>query len=140
MEHNTSAWPDLRSPQDAETAPAPRGRRRRLATAPGSIPIVGGAHEVVGWTDQAPVIENGRLRHAEAERVLGGPIFCTQVALTSPAEIMRAGGPANWTGPWRCLALCPIEHARGLEQPHEVLAGDALAGPAPGDPPSLAPI
>jgi hypothetical protein len=141
MEQNTSVWPDLHAPQDAETAPAPRGRRRRLAsTTPGSIPIVGGAHEVVGWTERAPVIENGRLRHAEAERVLGGPIFCTQVALTSPAEIARAGGPANWTGPWRCLALCPIAHARGLEQPHEFPAGDALAGPAPGDPPRLAPI
>lgn len=96
-----------------------RGRRRRGAgiTPAPHIPIVDGTHAVVGWTENAPEIESGRLRHAAAERLLGGPIFCTQVALIRPDEVARAGGPANWPGPWRCLALCPIEHARGLEQP-----------------------
>lgn len=118
--------PGLRAPTDAGIPPATRGRRRRLAPAY-CIPIVDAAHEVVGWTETAPVVENGRLRHAKAERLLGGAIFCTQVALTGPEEIVRAGGPANWLGPWRCLALCRVEHARGLEQPRATPVGKPVA-------------
>ena len=92
--------------------------RRRRGKAPGDanpgIPIVDGALRIVAWTDAAPAIEQGRLRHPEAERLLGGDIFCTQVALTSPADIARAGGPAAWSSPWRCLALCPIALALAL--------------------------
>ncbi len=134
MDNEIAAWPGLGVPNGAE--PATRGRRRRLApTAPSCIPIVNAAHVVVGWTLRAPVVEKGCLRHAEAERALGGPIFCTQVALARPEEIVRAGGPANWAGSWRCLALCRIEHARGLEQP----AGEALADPAGAIPEGIAP-
>src|SRR5262245_49378324 len=87
--------------------PPPRGRRRRVAAMASYIPIVNAMHDIVGWTEVAPMVENGRLRHGKAERVLNGPIFCTQVALTRLPDIVRAGGPANWMGPWRCLALCP---------------------------------
>jgi len=109
------------------SSPLPRARRRRgagLATGR-SIPIVNDALEIVGWTGLPPAVEGGRLRHAEAERLLGGTIFCTQVALTGADQIRRAGGPAGWVGPWCCLALCRAEHARGLEQPVAPLLGAA---------------
>jgi len=95
-------------------APRPqRGRRRRWAAGgAASIPIVNDAHEIVGWTETAPAVENGRLRHAGAERVLRGPIYCTQIALACEQDIRRAGGPTGWTGPWRCLALCPTRPRR----------------------------
>jgi hypothetical protein len=110
-----------------------RGRRRKGAGAgscPG-IPVVNDAHEIVAWTGVPPVVENGRLRHAEAERLLGGAIFCTQIALMDPDQIRRAGGPTGWVGPWRCLALCRAEHGPGLEQPRSAL----FAAP-PGMPPA----
>jgi hypothetical protein len=81
-------------------------------------------HRVVGWTASPPAVEDGGLRHRGAERLLGGRVFCTQVALLRPVDVQRAGGPASWTGPWRCLALCRIEHARGFAQTG---SDDALA-------------
>ncbi|MCW5773683.1 MAG: hypothetical protein KIT16_18720 [Rhodospirillaceae bacterium] len=78
-----------------------------------------GQHAVIGWTETAPVIEGGILRHRDAERLLGGPIFCTQIALARPGDIVRAGGPSAWRGAWRCLALCRQELARGLDDPAE---------------------
>lgn len=136
-----TAWTEIESavPSLAKTAPLPaaRGRRRRRAPgAPVSIPVVNGEHAIVAWTDAAPDVEGGRLRHATAERLLGVAIFCTQVALARPADIARAGGPANWVGPWRCLALCRIEDARGLEQPRAELAGEELRRAAFGLPPT----
>jgi len=125
------------TPPRASAAPrrrGPRCRRPRFTRGMVEVPIVGAGHDIVAWTATAPVIGNGRLRHAEAERVLGGPIFCTQIALTRADDIARAGGPPNWRGPWRCLALCPIEHARGLDQP----VGDLLAGTPPAIPPPSA--
>jgi hypothetical protein len=111
--------------------PARRGRRARMArpAGPPQIPIVDSGHAVLGWTDAAPVVEQGRLRHPDAERILGGPIFCTQVALTQDDDIRRAGGPAAWNGAWRCLALCRLEHARGFGDPKDA----PPIGSAPGD-------
>lgn len=127
MDHRT-APPSLHAPINAEATPAIRGRRRRVAgTTHCCIPIVDAAHALVGWTETAPIVENGRLRHAKAEHLLGGAIFCTQIALSRGEEIVRAGGPANWVGPWRCLALCRAEHAHGLEQPGAALASQPVA-------------
>ena len=116
-----TAPPVHRPPLSSEKMPghAPRGRRRSWSAAgvSASIPIVNDAHEVVGWTRTAPVIENGRLRHAEVERLLRGPIYCAQIALLRAQDIRHAGGPADWVGPWRCLALCPVGSARGPAQP-----------------------
>lgn len=141
MSHETAVPSGI----DAGAVPLPeemrprttRGRRRKwggLGSA--AIPIVNHAHEIVGWTSTAPAVENGRLRHAEAERALRGAIFCTQVALLNTHEIRRAGGPANWSGPWRCLALCPLEHAHGLEQAANAMAG-APSGPFHNHPANL---
>jgi len=105
----------------------PGGRGSREPT--GGSTIVNDAHEIVAWTSVAPEVENGRLRHAEAERLLGGAIFCTQVALLRADQIRRAGGPTDWAGPWRCLALCPLEYARALEQPRAALFGDPTEAP-----------
>lgn len=104
------------TPAGAGVPPRWRGRRARAAEPRNNIPIVDVHHRVVGWTSAPPVVENGGLRHRGAERLLGGRIFCTQVALLRPADIERAGGPASSSGPWRCLALCRIEHARGFAQ------------------------
>jgi hypothetical protein len=95
-----------------------------------SIPIVDAELHVIGWTASPPVVEDGGLRHRGAERLLGGRIFCTQIALLHPGDILRAGGPAAWLGPWRCLALCRIEHARGFAQPasEEALALAGIGG------------
>jgi hypothetical protein len=101
---------------EAWTGYAVRRRRRgKSGDANPDIPIVDGTLRIVAWTDAAPTIEHGRLRHPEAERLLGGDIFCTQVALLTPADVVRAGGPAAWSSPWRCLALCPIELACGFD-------------------------
>jgi hypothetical protein len=130
MSSRLPGWPksaDRSGPPSPSELP-PHGRRRRVAGTPCYIPIVNAMHEIVGWTDLAPTVESGRLRHAKAEHALRGPIFCTQVALTRLPDIVRAGGPANWAGPWRCLALCPLDNARGLEQPQVVFDPKTLPG------------
>jgi hypothetical protein len=114
-------------PPPERAAPrTPRGRRRSWGAAAGAakIPVVNDAHEIVGWTQTAPVVESGRLRHPEVDRVLHGPIYCTQVALVRAQDIRHAGGPADWVGPWRCLALCPIGNGHGQAQPDALRAAD----------------
>lgn len=128
------AAPGLASPPGDAPAVRPQHGRRRIwarAGAATSIPIVNDAHEIVGWTETAPAVESGRLRHAGAERVLRGPIFCTQIALARAQDILRVGGPMGWTGPWRCLALCPVDSARGFAQPRAADAPEGAAGVTP---------
>ncbi|HEY7609892.1 MAG TPA: hypothetical protein VIF14_11725 [Alphaproteobacteria bacterium] len=81
-----------------------------------SIPIVNSRHEIVGWTDLAPVILRNRLRHRRAERLLGGPIHCVEIALTHPRDLAQAGAPRGWRSAWRCLALCSDECIGSLVQ------------------------
>lgn len=111
----------LRDVRPTVDAPPRRRRRSRRAGENGAplIPIVDANQTIVAWTETAPVIEEGKLRHAAAERLLGGAIFCTQIALADPEDIRRAGGPPTWRGAWRCLALCRLELARGLDDPAE---------------------
>lgn len=144
MAQKTAAWTGFTSPNGAAFAAeeityrAPRGRRRKWVNAgPGAcIPIVNDAHDIVGWTQAAPTVENGRLRHPEAERAVRGPIFCTQIALLRPQDIVRAGGPAGWMGPWRCLALCPVANAHGLAHPPGAAALGTPRGAARGRSPA----
>ena len=81
-----------------------------------SIPIVNSRHEIVGWTDVAPVIVCNRLRHRRAERLVGGPIHCVEIALTNPRDQAQAGAPCGWRSAWRCLALCSDECMGSLAQ------------------------
>ena len=82
-----------------------------------NIPIVNRDRALVGWTEKPPVVADNRLRHAEAERLLRGPVFCVEIALVDPAHVARAGAPRGWRSAWRCMALCcdePIVERRRL--------------------------
>jgi hypothetical protein len=99
-----------------------------------TIPIVDADCNIVGWTDVPPVVERNRLRHPTAERLLGGPIFCTEIGLTDPREAAQAGAPRGWRKPWRCLALCGDERLASLARfrrfvDRERAATKSAAGP-----------
>lgn len=96
-----------------------------------SIPILNARREIVGWTEVAPVVVRNRLRHRQAERLLGGPIFCVEIALTAPRDLALAGAPRGWRDTWRCMALCSDERIGSVEQIGRFLA-------EPGDAPSPA--
>lgn len=81
-----------------------------------SIPIVNAKHEIVGWSETAPVVERNRLRHRKAERLLGGPIHCVEIVLTDRQAALQAGAPRNWRSAWRCMALCSDERIGSLAQ------------------------
>jgi hypothetical protein len=81
-----------------------------------SIPIVNSRHEIVGWTDEAPIIVRNRLRHRRAERLLGGPIHCVEIALINPRDQAQARAPRGWRSAWRCLALCSDDCMGSLAQ------------------------
>jgi hypothetical protein len=81
-----------------------------------SIPIVNAKREIVGWTDTAPVVVRNRLRHPQAERLLGGPIHCVELALTDRQAALQAGAPRSWRNAWRCMALCSDERIGSIEQ------------------------
>jgi hypothetical protein len=69
------------------------------------IPIVS-ASEIIGWTEEIPEFFGSALRHAEAERLVGGEVRCVYVEIEDRAAARRAGAPPEWDGAWRCLALC----------------------------------
>lgn len=75
------------------------------------IPILGRDKRVIAWTDVNPEPRGGALAHPEAEKVLGGPVGCTYVEIRDLALAQKAGAPPDWSEPWRCLALVPIELA-----------------------------
>lgn len=74
------------------------------------IPIVGSGRKILGWTDKVPEFQGANLRHADAERLLSGPVSCAYVEIDNWADARRAGAPPEWNGPWRCLAICS-DHA-----------------------------
>ncbi len=81
------------------------------------IPIVRNGGQILGWTDQVPELQGANLRHADAERLLGGPVSCTYVQIDNRADARRAGAPPDWTGPWRCLAICSDHAGPGAKRP-----------------------
>ena len=93
-----------------------------------SIPIVNARHEIVGWTEVAPVVVRNRLRHRKAERLLGGPIHCVELALADRQAAAQAGAPRGWRNAWRCMALCSDERVGSIEQIGRFLSepGDAV--------------
>jgi hypothetical protein len=100
------------------------------------IPIVNADRKVVGWTHDPPVIEHNRLRHPVAERLLGGPIFCTEVTLDDPRHAVAAGAPRGWRHTWRCMAICGDERSPSFERMRRLLPAEAetksAAGPRRG--------
>jgi len=87
-----------------------------------NIPIVNRNRALIGWTATAPVVFDNRLRHAEAERLLRGPVICVEIALTDPVDLARAGAPRGWRSAWRCMALCCDEPIVGNRQLARFLA------------------
>jgi len=71
-----------------------------------SIPIVGADRKIVGWTDRIPEIIGASLRHAEAEKLVGGRIVAIYIEIDNPLDAAKAGAPKEWRGTWRCLAIC----------------------------------
>jgi hypothetical protein len=70
------------------------------------IAIVGPGGKILGWTSKVPEVQGMILRHAEAERLLGGGLSCTYVQIDDRDDATRAGAPPEWNGPWRCIAIC----------------------------------
>jgi hypothetical protein len=76
---------------------------------------------VIGWTQTGPELNDGSLRHAEAEASLGRQITCIYVQLDDPQAAIAAGAPATWNEPWRCLAIAPAgSFAHSEDTFHEV--------------------
>ena len=71
-----------------------------------SIPIVDEHGRIVGWADTTPVIRGMALYQPDAARLLGESFLANYVRIDDPEDAARAGAPAGWSGPWRCLALC----------------------------------
>lgn len=80
------------------------------------IPIVNANRVIVGWSDVEPVVERNRLRHHEAETLLGGPVHSVEIVLADRRQMAMAGAPAGWRSTWRCLALCSDERIGSVEQ------------------------
>lgn len=72
-----------------------------------SIAIVDRLGNVVGWTDTPPSVIGGRLVHPDAAALIGEDLSTSNIQLTEAEHVARAGAPAGWPGPWRCMALCP---------------------------------
>ena len=77
------------------------------------IPIIDGNARIVGWTTTAPDQRAGRVIHREAQEMIGTALGAAFVDLDAK-DAERAGAPPGWTGPWRCLAICPERMAQAL--------------------------
>jgi hypothetical protein len=78
------------------------------------LPIVNACGEIVGYTNESPKLVGTSVRHSYAERLLGDAVKAAYVEITDQAELARVGAPPDWSGEWRCLALCsadmPVEN------------------------------
>ena len=106
--------------REHETATAVPRRSRRLHTRESSwqIPIVNRNRRIVGWTHDTPETIGASLRHAEAERLVGGAVTATYVQISDRVAAGRAGAPLGWNGPWRCLAIIAVDDADGGVREH----------------------
>jgi len=105
LHSSAEASPPDRGPfeQESRAAGAANGRRLR---ANWEIPIIDARRRIVGWTNIAPEYRGALLHHAEAERLVGGPVLCAYVQIEESHDANRAGAPPAWNGAWRCLGLC----------------------------------
>ena len=71
-----------------------------------AFPIVDARQRIVGWTRTAPQYVGGFLRHRDAEAKLGSVVVAAFVEIEALQDAVKAGAPADWQGPWRCLGLC----------------------------------
>ena len=90
-----------------------RSTRRSTRQFRWQIPIVDAERRIVGWTSEDPETLGSTVRHAAAEKIAGGSVTCAYVQISDRAAAERAGAPADWEGPWRCLAIIA---ERGAEQ------------------------
>jgi hypothetical protein len=96
------------------------------------IPVLDAQGRVVGWTTTPPTMQNGKLVHDGASRLLKSELATGEVVLTEAEDIRRAGAPAGWDRPWRCLAICPAASAGqfGASRVSELLSRVPGANPA----------
>ena len=82
------------------------------------IPIVDNGLHIVGWTFEAPTIRLDAVFHEQAESRLGERVQTRQVQIVVSDDMERAGAPPDWTGPWRCFAICSMQlgHMKGLDE------------------------
>ena len=98
--------------EHAIAAAAPhQSRRLRTQSSRWQVPIVDRSCRIVGWTSASPETVGAILRHAEAEKLLGGPVTGIYVQIADPAAAERAGAPAGWDAPWRCIAIVALGDA-----------------------------
>lgn len=71
-----------------------------------NLPIVNACGAIVGYTNESPKLVGTSVRHSYAERLLSDAVKAAYVEITDEAELARVGAPPNWSGEWRCLALC----------------------------------
>ena len=77
------------------------------------IPIVDLDARIVAWTCETPKQINARVIHSEAQALLRGPLGVAVIEV-SAENAMRAGAPANWSKPWRCVAICQENLAQAI--------------------------
>jgi hypothetical protein len=97
----------------AKPSRQPRTRENRW-----QIPIVNRNRRIIGWTQESPQATGAILRHIEAEKVVGGPVTATYIQITNRSAAERAGAPAGWIEPWRCLAIIAVADADGGPREH----------------------
>src|SRR5262245_950566 len=68
-------------------------------------PVVATGLKIVGWTSAAPHFVDFKVRHPEAERLVGGPIAYRRVRLVAARDIAKARGGQRARGSWECYAL-----------------------------------
>ena len=73
-----------------------------------NIPMIDKTGRVVGWTTTAPIVSAGRMRHPGAKMHFTGDFSTRYVELVDAKDAVKAGAPAGWPEPWRCLGLCEI--------------------------------
>jgi hypothetical protein len=54
------------------------------------VPILDRNHQIVGWTRETPKTFGASIRHAEAERLTGGPVTATYVQIKDKSAAVRA--------------------------------------------------
>lgn len=114
LHHGPTMETSMRKRDSAVTLPPKQKRRRFSQEVRGEVPIVDGNCRIIGWTSTAPTTVDAAVRHPDAEKLAGGPVTCGYVQITDKEAARRAGAPADWSEPWRCLAIISESGAQSL--------------------------